>query len=69
MGLAYFFLFIMIFGSAWLAVISLKMAGDIWRNARFKIIAIIPFLFGAFCALVVLYSLAIIWREGLYYPF
>ena len=68
-GLAYFTLFLMIFGSAWIAIVLLKLAWRIWKKARFKILAIIPLLLGGFCAFVALYSLAIIWREGLYYPF
>lgn len=69
MGLAYFFLFLTIFGAAGIAVVLLKAAWGIWKKARFKILAIIPLLLGGFCAFVALYFLAIIWREGLYYPF
>lgn len=69
MGLAYFSLFLMIFGAAGIAVVLLKLACRIWKKARFKILAIIPLLLGGFCAFVALYSLAIIWKEGLYFPF
>ena len=66
MGLAYFSLFLTIFGAAGIAVVLLKLAWSIWKKARFKILAIIPLLLGGFCAFVALYSLAIIWREGFY---
>lgn len=69
MGLAYFSLFLMIFGATWIAIVLLKLAWRIWKKAQFKILAIIPLLLGGFCAFVALYSLAIIWREGLYFPF
>lgn len=66
MGLAYFSVFLLIFGAAWIAFVLLKLAWRIWKKAQFKILAIIPLLLGAFCAFVALYSLAIIWREGFY---
>ena len=50
MGLAYFFIFITIFGAAGIAVVLLKAAWEIWKKARFKILAIIPLLLGGFCA-------------------
>lgn len=66
MGLAYFFIFIIIFGGAGIAVVLLKVTWEIWKKARFKIWAIIPLLLGSFCAFVALYFLAIILREGFY---
>lgn len=68
-GLAYFFLFVTIFGAAGIAVVLLKAAWKIWNKARIKILAIIPLLLGGFCGFAALYLLAIVWREGLYYPF
>ena len=44
MGLAYFFLFIMILGAAGAAVALLVLAWIIWKKSRFKIFAIIPVL-------------------------
>lgn len=64
MGLAYFFLFFTIFGAAGIAVVLLKVTWRIWKKARFKFLAIIPLLLGGYCAFVVFYLLAMIWREG-----
>lgn len=66
MGLAYFFLFLTIFGAAAIAVVLLKAAWEIWKKARLKFMAVIPLLLGGFCAFVALYFLAIILREGFY---
>ena len=66
MGLAYFFVFLIILGAAGIAVVLLKVAWEIWKKARFKILTIIPLLVGAFCAFVALYFLAVILREGFY---
>ena len=66
MGLAYFFLFLTIFGAAGIPVVLLKLAWGIWKKARFKFLAIIPLLLGGFCAFVALDFLAIILREGFY---
>jgi len=66
-GLAYFFLLLMIFGAAGIAIVLLKLAWRIWKKARLKVLAVIPLLLGGFCAFVALYSLAIIWREGFYF--
>ena len=41
MGLAYFSIFIVILGAAGIAVVLLKAAWEIWKKARFKILAII----------------------------
>jgi len=65
-GLAYFFLFLTIFGATGIAVVLLKAAWGIWKKAQLKIVAIIPLLVGGFCAFVALNFLAIIWREGFY---
>lgn len=66
MGLAYFVVFLTIFGAVGIAVVLLKLAWRIWKKARFKMMAIIPLLLGGFCAVVAFYFLAIIWREGFY---
>ena len=49
MGLAYFFLFIMILGAAGAAVALLVLAWIIWKKSRFKIFFSHPCAFG--CAL------------------
>lgn len=63
MGLAYLFLFVMILGAAGIAVALLIAAWEIWKKARFKILAIIPLLLAGLCAVVAFYLLAIVWRE------
>lgn len=63
MGLAYLFLFIMILGAAGIAVALVIAAWNIWKKARFKILAIIPLLLVTPCAVVVFYLLEIVWRE------
>ena len=63
MGLAYFFLFIMILGTAGTAVTLLVLAWIIWKKSRFKIFAIIPVLLAVPCAVAAFYLLAIVWRE------
>ena len=50
MGLAYFSIFVTILGAAGIAVVLLKAAWEIWKKARFKILAMIPLLLGGFCA-------------------
>jgi len=62
-GLAYLFLFIMILGVAGIAVALVIAAWNIWKKARFKILAIIPLLLVIPCAVVVFYLLEIVWRE------
>ena len=69
MGLAYFFLFLTIVGAVGISIVLLKVAWGIWKKSQFKILAIIPLLLAGLCAVVAFYLLAIIWREGLYYPF
>ena len=66
MGLAYFSIFVVILGAAGIAVVLLKAAWEIWKKARFKILAMIPLLLGGFCAFFAVYILAIILREGFY---
>ena len=63
MGLAYLFLFVMILGAAGIAVALVIAAWNIWKKARFKILAILPLLLAVLCAVVVFYLLAIVWRE------
>ena len=63
MGLAYLFLFIMILGGGGVAVALVIVAWNIWKKARFKILAILPLLLAVLCAVVVFYLLAIVWRE------
>lgn len=65
-GLAYFFVFLIILGAAGIAVVLLKAAWGIWKKWQFKILAIIPLLVGVFCAFIALYFLAVILREGFY---
>ena len=55
MGLAYFFLFIMILGAAGAAVALLVLAWIIWKKSRFKIFAIIPVLLAVPCAVAAFY--------------
>ena len=50
MGLAYFFLFIMILGTAGTAVTLLVLAWIIWKKSRFKIFSVIPMLLAVPCA-------------------
>ncbi len=66
MGLAYFSILIGILGLAGIAVVLLKAAWEIWKKARFKILAIIPLLLGGISTFFALYFLAIILREGIY---
>jgi len=56
----------MILGAAGIAIVLLKAAWGICKQARFKIRAIIPLLLGGLCAVTAFYFLAIIWREGFY---
>ena len=63
MGLAYFFLFIMILGAAGTAVTLLVLAWIIWKKSRFKIFSVIPALLAVSCAAVAFYLLEIVWRE------
>lgn len=63
MGLGYFFIFTMILGAAGIAVALVIAAWNIWKKARFKILAIIPLLLVIPCAVVVFYLLEIVWRE------
>lgn len=65
MGLAYFSIFIGILGAAGIAVVLLKAAWEIWKKARFKILAIIPLLLGGISTFFALYFLAIILKEGI----
>ena len=62
-GLAYFFLFIMILGATGVDVALVIAAWIIWKKARFKILIIIPLLLAVPCAVVAFYLLAIVWRE------
>ena len=62
-GLAYLFLFIMILGAVGIAVALVIVAWNIWKKARFKILAIIPLLLAVPCAVVAFYLLAIVWKE------
>ena len=66
MGLAYFSILIGILGAAGIAVVLLKAAWEIWKKARFKILAIIPLLLGGISTFFALYFLAIILKEGIY---
>ena len=63
MGLAYFFLFIMILGAAGAAVALLVLAWIIWKKSGFKIFSVIPVLLAVPCAVAAFYLLAIVWRE------
>ena len=63
MGLAYFFLFIIILGAAGAAVALLVLAWIIWKKSRFKIFSVIPVLLAVPCAVAAFYLLAIVWRE------
>ena len=63
MGLAYFFLFIMILGTAGTAVTLLVLAWIIWKKSGFKIFSVIPVLLAVPCAVAAFYLLEIVWRE------
>ncbi len=65
-GVSLFFSIPYDIGAAGIAVVLLKVAWRIWEKARFKFLAIIPLLLGGYCAFVVFYLLAMIWREGFY---
>lgn len=62
-GLAYLFLFIMIFGTAGMAAVFVIAAWYIWKKAHFKILAIIPLFLAVPCTAAACYLLAIVWRE------
>lgn len=62
-GLAYLFLFIMVFGAAGMAAAFVIAAWYIWKKARFKILATIPLLLAVPCAVAAFYLLSIVWRE------
>lgn len=63
MGLAYFFLFGMILGTIGAAVFLLKAAWEVWKRPHQKVLAVIPLLLAAACAVVAFYLLMIVWRE------
>lgn len=63
MGLAYFFLFLMIIGGAAGAVVLLKMAREVWSGPRWRWLAIVPLGLGLLCAAAALSVLYIVWRE------
>lgn len=62
MGLAYFFLFFMLLGSASLAAVLLTAAWKMRRNAHWAALTVLWVLGGLFVA-AALYLLAILWRE------
>lgn len=63
MGLAYFFILIMILGAAGTAVVLLIAAREIWKRPRLRILAIILLLLAGLCAVAAFYLAALVWRE------
>lgn len=63
MGLAYFSILVAILIAAGFAVGFLKVAQEIWKNSRFKLLAAIPLLLAGFCAAWAVYFLVIFLRE------
>ena len=63
LGLAYFFILIMILGAAGTAVILLIAAREIRKRPRLRILAIILLLLAGLCAAAAFCLAALVWRE------
>lgn len=66
MGLAYFFIFVTIAGSAGMAVLLLMIAHSFWSRRHRPLVAVIFLIPAVFCTAWALYVLAIFLREPLW---
>lgn len=65
MGLAYFFLFIMLIGAVCAAIALLTAALYVWKKAHYKILALITAGLAGYCAVKAFDLLVIVWRAPL----
>lgn len=63
MGLAYFFIFLTMFGAGALAVMLLLAAWKLWKGPKWRALAVLPLLLAVPCGIVAVYLAALAWRE------
>lgn len=63
MGLAYFFIALMISGAGALVVILLRTAWKIWNSPKWRALAALPLLLAVPCGITAVYLVALVWKE------